>query len=139
MSISKYQSGFTVVEVLITISVAGFILLGLFAMTNSLNLVNDRARDLTLANALAEHEIESLRSIGFSGLVDGNYDYTDEMPPSLAEPRSATYTISTALDNASGSSMPNLKKIDMTLTYDDHGSTRSLFYTSYIGELGVGQ
>lgn len=113
--------------------------MGITAMINSLNAVNDRARDLTLANALAENKIESLRSLGFTGLVDGTYDFTSELPTELTGPTHASYSIATSDDPASANPMPNLKRVDITIYYQDLEDTRNLLYTAYIGELGVGQ
>lgn len=127
----KSQNGFTVLEVVVTIAIAGFILVSVIAMINSLNVINDRARDLTLANALAENKVEGLRSIGFSGLVDETVDFTDELPNVLAAPRQAQYVVS--------SPSAGLKQVEVEITYNDYGSQRNIEYRTYIGELGVGQ
>lgn len=127
----KETSGFTVLEVILATAVAGFIFLGIGGMINTLNVVNDRARDLTLANALAENKVETLRSAGFGGLSDGVVDFTAELPDTLAPPRAATYSIS--------SPESNLRQVDINITYSDRGQPRSLDYRTYIGELGIGQ
>lgn len=125
------QHGFTVLEVVITVGIAGFILLGMTVMLNSLNTVNDRARDLTLVNALAENKIESLRSVGFIGLSDGTTDFTDELPDAIAPPRQAEIIIS--------SPAVNIKQVDIEISYNDQGTQRDAEYRTYIGELGIGQ
>jgi type II secretory pathway pseudopilin PulG len=136
---SSKQSGFTVMEVVLTTAIAGFILLGITAMINSLNSINDRARDLTLANALAENKAESLRSISFTGLVNGTYDFSNELPAELTGPTTASYVVTDAVDPATSTAMTNVKQVDISITYQETGIARSLEYTTYIGELGVGQ
>lgn len=134
MSEYNHNRGFTLLEVLLTTAVAGFVLLGITSMITTLNVINDRTRDLTLANALAENKVESLRSIGFVGLPTppASVDFTNELPASLAEPRSAAYAIASTPD-------PNIYRATITITYNDHGSQRELEYQTLIGELGVGQ
>lgn len=125
------QAGFTVVELLIAIAVVGILVPTLAGFINTLNQLNDRARDLVIVNSLAENKTEGLRSMGFTSLTDGTTDFTSELPVTLGSPKSATYAIST----------PNtgIKQVDTTITYTDHGKTRSATYRTYIGELGVGQ
>ena len=108
---------------------SGFIILTTFITT--LAVVNDRAKDLTYANALAENKIESVRSLGFTALSDGTTDFTSELPDTIAEPRSATYVVS--------SPNSSLKQIDVNITYNDHGETRTINYVTYVGELGITQ
>lgn len=134
--IEKNQSGFTMLEIIVAMTVAGFIAVGLSVMVANLNVLSDRASDLIAANSAVENKFEDLRSSTFLGLTDGTVDFTDELPGTLSGPRSATYTIGDAtLANVSDA----LKQIDMTITYNSHGRTETLNYTGYIGELGVGQ
>lgn len=123
--------GFTVIELLIAIAVFGITVPGMVGLINTINGLNDRARDLSVINGLVENKVESLRSVGFVGLVDGTYDFANELPVTITPPRSANYVVS----SATGS----MKQIDITITYHDYGGNRTVAYRSYIGELGVGQ
>lgn len=128
---TKNTSGFTIVELLIAISVFAIIIPALASFLNLLSVINDRARDTAVVNALVENKAESLRSISFVGITDGTTDFTGELPGTISTPRSATYNIS--------SLSTSLKQVDVTVAYNDHGQTRTLSYRTYIGELGVGQ
>ena len=125
------ETGFTVIELLIAIAVVGILVPTLSEFVNTLNRFNDRARDLTLVNSLAENKVESLRSIGYSSIGNGTTSFENELPTSIGRPRSADYTVTT----------PNtgIKQIDLTISYNDHGTTQTVVYRTYIGELGVGQ
>ena len=127
----KSEQGFTIIELLITISVVGILVPTLAGFVNTLNRLNDRARDLTLVNSLAENKVESLRSIGFSGINNGTTSFVSELPASLGSPHSADYTVTTP--------STGLKQVDLTISYNDHGSTQTVNFRTYVGELGVGQ
>ncbi len=135
-SIKSTQDGFTLLEVIVTITVAGFIMMGLVVLITNLYSISDRSYDLMLANSSAENKFEDLRSGTFLGLSDGPYDFTTELPSSLGSPKSATYTVgNSSLVNVSAA----VKEINMTIVYNSHGKTQTLEYSGYIGELGVGQ
>lgn len=123
--------GFTVTELLVTVVVFAITIPVLASLVGLLDSMNDRARDMAAIHALVEHKVEALRSIGFVGISDGTTDFTNELPATVTQPRSATYTISSV--NAA------LKQVDFAVSYNDHGTTRELNYRTYIGELGVGQ
>jgi type II secretory pathway pseudopilin PulG len=127
----KDQFGFTIVELIVTM-IVGTILIGssILILTSGQRL-SQTHRDLIAANAFAEKKVEALRSIGFLGLTDGTTNITNELPAELNPPRNGSLQITTP---SSG-----LKKIDLTITYNDQGSSRTYKYTTYIGELGVGQ
>ena len=100
-------------------------------LVNNLLVISRQSKDLTIANAYAENKIESLRSAGYLGVEEGTYDFTTELPDNLRQPRSATYTVT--------SPSPDLKQIDVILSYYSGQGAENLTYRSYLGELGVGQ
>lgn len=125
------KSGFTIVEMIVSI-VVGAILVGAASMLiTSYSHLSQRGLDLTIANSYAENKIEALRSVGFTGLTDGTTDITNELPGELKSPRGAALQIS--------SQSADIKKVDLTITYNDQGAPQTHNYTTYIGELGVGQ
>ena len=127
----KLSAGFTVVE-LIMATIIGAIIISsaTLVLTSHLHL-SQRGRDLVIANAYVEHKVEALRSIGFLGLSNGTADITAELPSELNTPRSGSLQIS--------SYSSAIKEVDISITYNDQGTARTYSYTTYIGELGVGQ
>ncbi len=125
------QAGFTAIELLVAIAVVGILVPTLVGFVNTLNRLNDRARDMAIINALVENKVEGLRSMGYTGLSNGTTQFTNELPASIGSPKTASYTVTT----------PNagIKQIDATVTYNDHGANKTISYRTYIGELGVGQ
>jgi len=134
--ITDKQNGFTLIEVIITVTAAGFILLGLGAMVTNLSILSKRSQDLITATSAIEDKFEDLRSGTYLALADGTMDFTSELPAILAEPKSATYTIA---DSSLTDVSEAVKEINITVTYNNHNGSETLNYTGYIGELGVGQ
>lgn len=125
------QSGFTVVELVVTIVAAGVIIPAVaLALANVIG-INHRARDLTLASSVAQSEAETLRSTGYNSLAAGTTSFTSQLPAAMGSPKSASYTISTP--------ETGVKQIDISVTYSDYGASHTLTYRTYISELGVGQ
>jgi len=124
-------NGFTVLEVLIGIGLFGIIMPSILLSVVQVNRLNDKAKDLTQANILAEQKMETLRSAGFNALNIATVDFTNELSQSFTEPRSATYTVT--------SPYSGIKEIEVVIQYNDQGQTRTLSYKSLIGELGVAQ
>ncbi|HET9721972.1 MAG TPA: hypothetical protein VFP32_02995 [Candidatus Saccharimonadales bacterium] len=106
-----------------------FLLSANVAITNYVN-IGQRSKSLLLANSFAEGKVEELRSIGYNGLTLGTTDISSQLPSALKLPRSASMQIT--------SPQAGLKQVDITISYTESGS-RSLSYTTYIGELGVSQ
>ncbi len=129
----KNEQGFTVLEVLITIVISGFFIISMSTIVKNLNVLNARTRDLTVATAFVENKVEALRNSTYLALpADGtSVDFSSEIPATLTSPRTATFVVSDI-----GLA---LKRVDITLSYNDFGETRTVNYSTSIGELGVGQ
>jgi prepilin-type N-terminal cleavage/methylation domain-containing protein len=127
----KDRRGFTVVELLVAITVFALTIPALAAGVRGLITANNRSRDLTLVSLTAENKIEELRSAGFNTLSNGTHDFSSELPPEISKPRSAAYTI------ASPSS--DVKSVTIAITYWDYTRTKTVTYQTLVGELGVGQ
>ncbi len=125
------QSGFTIVELIITLLVGASFVAAMSNVFTTQTYIAQRGRDSVIANAYAESKFEALRSKGFLGLSDGTTDVTSELPSELNTPHSGSLTIS-SYNSA-------IKKVDLTINYNAQGQTKTFSYTSYIGELGVGQ
>ncbi|HSW85366.1 MAG TPA: prepilin-type N-terminal cleavage/methylation domain-containing protein [Candidatus Saccharimonadales bacterium] len=127
----KSAAGFTLVELLVAIAVAAIVTASLTQVVTSYVHTAQRGRYLNLANSYAEAKSEKLRNIGYNGLAIGTSNLTSELPAQLPISRSASMTVS--------SSSTGLKQVDISITYKDQSLTNTVSYTTYIGELGVGQ
>jgi prepilin-type N-terminal cleavage/methylation domain-containing protein len=129
--IRKSSEGFTIVEILVSIAVAAVVTMALNSVVTTYLHVSQRGRYLNLANSYVEAKIEALRNEGYNSLSAGTSSLTSELPSQLALTRSASMTVT----NPSG----GIKQVDITVNYKDQGFTNSVSYTTYLGELGVGQ
>lgn len=125
------ESGFTIVELLITLVVGAVLVTGINSIVVSQSFLAQRSRDLIIANAFVEAKVEELRSLGFSGLSNGTTVITGQLPTELSTPRSASQVIT----SYSGA----IKKVVYTINYNEQGASRTYSYSTFIGELGVGQ
>jgi type II secretory pathway pseudopilin PulG len=123
--------GFSIVELVIAIVIAGIIIPAVAMALTNLSAINHRARDQALANMLAQNKVESLRSIGFNAIPLSTVSFSAELPSVMGGPKSASYTVT--------SPQTGIKQVDITISYTDYGQSRGATFRSYISELGVGQ
>lgn len=123
--------GFTIVEILVVIAVAGVMIVSLNSVVTGYLHVAQRGRYLSLANSYVEAKVEALRNTGYNSLSLGSSSLTSGLPSQLPPSRSGSMVVT----SPSG----GLKQVDITVSYNDQGQSNSYAYTTYIGELGVGQ
>jgi type II secretory pathway pseudopilin PulG len=131
MNTKSRQFGFTIVELMVTVVLAGIIIPAVAVALTNLAVTNKLSRDQALANMLIQNKVETLRSSGYNSLSDGATSFTAELPNTLGNPKSASYTVSTP---ATG-----IKQVDLSISFTEYKSTRNFAYRTYISELGVGQ
>lgn len=125
------ESGFTLVELLVAIAVGAIITASLTQVVTGYLHMTQRGRYLSLANSYVEGKTEALRNMGYNGVSTGTTSLTAELPDQLPPSRNASMTVT----SPSG----GLKQVDITVSYQDQGQTNTYSYTTYLGELGVGQ
>jgi prepilin-type N-terminal cleavage/methylation domain-containing protein len=129
---SDYSSaGFTIVEILVAIAVGAILVTGLSNIVTTYVHISKRGQNLNLTNAFAEAKVEQLRNSGYNGLNVGTTSLTTQLPSKL--PPSRTGSMVVTLPES------GLKLVKITVQYKEQGKTASHSYSSYVGELGVGQ
>lgn len=127
----RTSDGFTLVELLVAIAVGAIVTAVLSQVVTSYVHVAQRGRYLNLANSYVESKVETLRNTGYNSLNAGTTSLTSELPTQLPLSRNASMTV--------GAPSGGLKQVDITISYNDQGQNVSYGYTTYLGELGVGQ
>lgn len=127
----KNEDGFTLLELIVAMTI-GVVLIAAIGQTIVYQAqLNNQARNTALSSSFAENRLEALRSAGYTSLTNGTIDISSELPTDLTPTKSAEQTIT---DQSSG-----LKKVEITVTYNNKGVPKTSTYTTFIGELGVGQ
>jgi type II secretory pathway pseudopilin PulG len=126
------QAGFTIPELVITIVFIGFAFLGITSLYLTSQRIQENTSWLQSATHAGETEIESLRNNDYGSLTTGqDIDFSADLPTILPAPRSGTVVVSEPLSG--------LKRVDVTVTYTDHGTTRTVQLSSLIGVIGISQ
>ena len=126
------RSGFTLVEIVITILVLGVVLTSVVTLFVNIQQAQTHTRYLETATYAAQAEIESLRNINYNNLTPGQtINFTDDLPASL--PPGATGTV------AVSEPTPGLRRVDVTVNYSYKGKDRVVSLSSLIGVLGITQ
>lgn len=125
------SDGFTIVELAITIAICGIVVPVLAAGLSGLTLLNNRARDLALANTLAQNKAELIRSSGYNSIATGTTDFTSDLPSTISSPKSANYVVTVP--------QAGIKEIVINISYKDINSTRTINYKTIVSEIGISQ
>ena len=111
--------------------VAAVVIGSLTQVVTSYVHISQRGRYLNLANSFIEAKTEALRNGGYNNLALGTTNISAELPAELPLVRSASMTVTNPIGG--------IKQVDLDVSYREQGQDRSYGYTTYIGELGVGQ
>ena len=129
---AQQESGFTLVELIVTIVVLGIFITSLGGLYYIMQASSVKTQHLDMATRAARTEIEQLRNNGYGLLTPGStIDFTSSLPSSLPSDRKGTVTISQPADD--------LRRVDVQVTYTDYGKTQKVILSSNIGVIGIGQ
>lgn len=74
--IKKFEKGFTLVETLLVVFVAGLLIFLMANLPNAFNLIA-KSKNASLAREIAIKRVEDMRSVGFDNLANGTETVTD--------------------------------------------------------------
>ena len=126
----KSEAGFSIVELVLAIVVGISFIGSMSLVVNNYTDLGKQDRNLLLVNSFAEAEVEQLRNNTYNSLNIGTTSLTSQLPSQLPD-ATGTMTVSQA--------QTGLKQIDISISYNDLGTSRTYTYRTYEGELGVGQ
>ena len=130
-SVAK-QSGFTLMELLVTIVVLGIVISSLGGLYYLMQANEVRSQHYDLATRAARTEIEDLRNNGYDSLTPGSsINFTSNLPSGLPSNKSGSVAISEPVQG--------LRRVDVTVSYTDYGYTQKITLSSDIGIIGLGQ
>lgn len=125
------QNGFTLIELLITIIVLGIAITGIAGLYYAMQVAEVQSQHLDLAVRAARTEIEDLRNNGYGSLASGTtINFTTRLPAALPPDKNGSVAISQP--------SPDLRRIDVSVTYSDFGKPETVELSSDIGVIGIG-
>lgn len=126
------ESGFTLVELLVTMVVLGIVITSLAALYYMMQVTQAQSQRYDLAVRAARTEIEDLRNSGYDSLSPGStINFTSSLPSGLPAGKSGTVTVSQPTSD--------LRRVDVTITYTDYGIAKTVTLSSDIGIIGLRQ
>lgn len=126
------EQGFTLVELLISIAVISMATLGVASLFYTIQYTQRQSMYFDTANRSAQRQIEVLRNSSYNNLEDGEIiDFTSDLPDILPGDKSGTVVVS---EPTAG-----LKRVDVNVTFYDHGRKREVQTSSLIGVIGIAQ
>jgi prepilin-type N-terminal cleavage/methylation domain-containing protein len=130
--IKNRQGGFTLIELIVAISLMGLIIVGLTNLYITVETLQRKSYHLEIATRAGEKQIESLRNSQYGALVpDTTLDFSADLPAELPDPKSASFYVSEP--------ELGLRRVDITISYKDGGGTKTVKQSSFIGIIGIGQ
>ena len=127
-----YTSGFTIIELIVTIVITGLVTLAITSLFISTEKSQYSAMLLESATRAGEQQVEALRNNNYTTLEPGQtIDFTNDLPEILPTPRTGTVSVSQPVDG--------LRRVDVSITYNDRGETKDVVLSSLIGQIGIGQ
>ncbi len=130
------DKGFTLIELLVTILVLGIVITGLSGMYYVMQITQTKTQHYDLAVRDARTEIEELRNDGYDSLASGS---TLTFTPPKGLPSNATGTVNVCIPNNSTICPPGLKRVDVTISYKEYGTTQTVTLSSDMGIIGITQ
>jgi prepilin-type N-terminal cleavage/methylation domain-containing protein len=132
ISMKIHSGGFTIIELLVTIVIAGFIIVAISTLLITTDGTQRSTRLLETAMRAGETQIESLRNNTYNTLEPGvDIDFTNELPSTLIEPRSGRVVVTEPV--------VGVRRVDVTVSYRDGDRQKNVKLSSLIGQLGIGQ
>jgi prepilin-type N-terminal cleavage/methylation domain-containing protein len=128
---NQKETGFTLVELLVSITLIGVVITAVTTLFTSIQSVQRRTAYMETATREAQRQMESLRNNNYNNLTAGQtIDFTDDLPSTLQNP-SGTVTVSEP--------DPGLKRVDIQVIYYEGEQQQQVNLSSLVGILGITQ
>jgi prepilin-type N-terminal cleavage/methylation domain-containing protein len=130
----REQSGFTLIELVVAAVAFSMMAIAVFTAFTNIEIMNRRARNITIANQALQQQMELYRGTPFVNLpTAGTHDVTASLLapyPSLGSPRQVQVVVTDVQPGA-------LKRIDINLYYTESGKRKDIQLTTLITARGL--
>ena len=129
--VRSQQSGFTVIEVVVTTVIMSVAILIISQMVIMIDAVNRESRNFVIAIEYGQQQMEHYRNAGFNAIPD-SIDFAASLPSQLSSPRTGTLTFTDLNPVVAG-----LKKMLISITYKEGSRTKTITLTSLVAQRGI--
>lgn len=112
---SRTEQGFTLIEVLVTMLILVFGLLGTAGLTTGIIRGNFYAKNVTSATAIAESELEKVQRVGYASVTSTQFP-----SPQTVSMGGVSFTKTTIIDNDTPAT--NMKRVRVTISWTESSS-----------------
>lgn len=132
----KKEQGVSLIESLLVIAMVGIIVVLLANLPNAFSLIN-KSKHTSLAREIATKQIEDKRAINFANLANGNSQISDFRMSLLSN--SSGMVLVEDCDVLICSNGEPIKKITVTINWQDNAREQTISLQTFIGEGGINQ
>ena len=130
----RSQAGFSLVEMVVVIAIAGMIVLFLVNIPSSLGLIGGSKQESTV-NQIINKKIEDLRSLGFDNIANGTTTISDSRLSSL--PNSSSEVIIEDCPPNICTGNESIKKVSVKVSWTASGKPKSVEVKTLISQGGL--
>ncbi len=130
----KKQAGVTLIELLVVIATVGMLVVLIANLPPSIGLIG-RSSHQSLANQIANKQIETIRSTPYANLADGTTTISDSRLSSLPS-ETGTVAISDCDPNICKNGEV-MKQVTVSITWKEAGKGQQLIFNTLVTEGGL--
>jgi hypothetical protein len=133
-----YQSGASLMELILVFGAVGFLILLLGNLPSSVGLIG-KSRQQSVAREIAVKQIEDKRAIQYANLAEGTENITDSRLSTLPSGNGTIVIEPCDISVCSPSEVESVKQVTVTVSWSDGPDSRQIKLKTLIGEGGLNQ
>jgi prepilin-type N-terminal cleavage/methylation domain-containing protein len=129
-----FNKGFSLIEVLLVVLVAGIILVVLANLTPAFKLLQTSSRE-NVARQIVSKKIEDIRTQGYDNLANGSSNFTDTRLNQL--PQATAITLIEDCPSTICSNNEPIKQVSINVQWNENNQSKNFSITTLIAKGGI--